>query len=203
MDDQKQNPQNIIRPDSLQNTEQPVVSQDSQQVPQSHYPPIFSINPSNENGGSENKDASNPQDNHGFLKAVGRFTFGGTKNVDRVDRFTRAAIISQVIYIATLALLAGMSYLHFKFGDTWLKIPFITFTVLGLLSMIYFGWIRRELLWGRGLMWNVVRHGTAVGVSILYIASILLFSGVGWNWPHSSNTSTSTQSSQSTQSPAK
>ena len=196
MDDQNQNPQSTVTPEGSQNTEQPVVSQDNQQISQSQYPPIFSVNSS-----SDNASSFNPADNNNISKKVGKFFLGGTANVDRVDRFTPRAIISIVGYVLTIGLLVGMGYLHNKQGDSWLKTPYDIVGLLGLLNIIYFGWIKRELLWGRGIMLNVVRHGTAVGISFIYIAGILLAYGIAWNHAGiNSKISTNSQSSQTVQS---
>lgn len=119
------------------------------------------------------------------IDTAAKFTLGGTKNVDPVYKADKIGVIGFVTYVASLLLLIGMSYLHAKKGDHLLFIPYLVITAFGILNVMYFGWVKRELIFMSGrifVTWNTVRHGTAVALSFLYLVAIIIVASLGWNW---------------------
>lgn len=117
-------------------------------------------------------------------QAAATFVLGGTENVSRFMKFTKASLVFYFIWLFLALCLVGLSYLHYKHGYSWLHTPFLAVTVISVLNIIYFGWIRRELVsvaYRSIIPDHTVRGGTAFSYSFLFLASVAIIAGVGWN----------------------
>lgn len=130
--------------------------------------------------------------------AADTFFLGGAQNVGRPFKLTINAKHSLFIYLSLLTLLVGLAFLHIKVLPSagWLLYFYLFIVSISILNIIYFGWIKRELVFGNGF--QTVKGIVAVGASFIYLFSIAVVSVGAWNYNNSSYTvspSTSQQNS--------
>lgn len=111
-------------------------------------------------------------------QATTTFLFGGSKNVSRFMKFTKASVVFFVIWLLLTLCLIGMSYLHYRYklDGAGFAASFLIVTIISVINIIYFGWIRRELIFVDriGLPEHTVRGATAVAYSFFYLLRFVL-----------------------------
>jgi hypothetical protein len=126
------------------------------------------------------------------------FFNGGTNNVSLNNQITKAAWLFFGLFIVSIVFLLGLAWLHVKVIPKmdWLSTVYWFFAIAAICNIIFFGWIRRELLFGmRGAPLRTVRGGAAVGMSFIYLFGIGVVIGGSYAYWHAGNNTNQTPDS--------
>lgn len=86
-----------------------------------------------------------------------------------------------VYFYLSIVLIVGIAYLGRKVLNSppWIHDAYYAAIGLALLNVLYFGWVRRAVIFGRS--GRTVTGGMAVVASVIYIAVILAAGGIAWS----------------------